>query len=137
MEEKLPTDLARTRIYEDQAKIERSIKPPRLNFNEGSHKLQRECKFHKVHTLYIQHNRRQWIRLKQVMISPKQRTIHHPQKVHYNPSLGHLWSSQHDQNWDSYNHANLKRSRIFSGRCIKTLFDNGTKNYGRYILKKP
>ena len=52
MEEKLPTDLVRAGIYEDQAKIERSIKPPRLNFNEGSHELQRECKFQSAHLIY-------------------------------------------------------------------------------------
>ena len=39
MEEELPIDLARARIHEDQAKIERNIKLPRPSSKEALHKF--------------------------------------------------------------------------------------------------
>ena len=64
------------------------------------------------------------------MIPPNQRAIHHTKN--YDPLLDQLWSSQHDQHWDSYNHANLKRTRFFQGD-EQTLFDNDTENFLNYI----
>ena len=57
MEEELSIDLARARIHEDQAKIERNIKLPRPSSKEALHKFQRECKADEVDTLYIQHSK--------------------------------------------------------------------------------
>lgn len=44
MEKELHKDLAKAKIFKDQAKTERNIKPERPSFNEDLHKLQRKFK---------------------------------------------------------------------------------------------